>query len=83
MQELCSVLFKRQFDPLVDPRQNTTQQQQTTSQPVRSYEQPAAPTVHKNILQALPAATHVPAQYENDGVSNYGQGIYSEDPRTL
>ena len=70
MHELYFVLFKRQFNP----RQNTTQQQQTTSQPVRSYEQPAAPTVHKNILQALPAATNVPAQYENDGVSNYGTG---------
>ena len=29
---------------------------------------------YQNILQALPAATNVRAQYENDGVSNYGTG---------
>ena len=75
MQELCSVLFKRQFDPLVDPRQNTTQQQQTTSQPVKSYEHSQQPRLFiNNILQALPAATNVPTQYGNDSVSSYETG---------
>ena len=74
MQELRSVIFNRRFNPPVNPRQNASQQQKTTSQPDKSNEQPAAPTVHRNILQPLPAATNVPTQFDTDSMSSYGTG---------